>query len=167
MDTDVMAAEVLLAALPPAHAAHLHALPPPAHALHTHVHHKHGSFAGHILPGSFFLLWGVWWCLAASAEWHQRARVARGDAAVAFRARAWWPLASHKSGSAWWVTLEPRLKALLPLAGVVVELWCAGQASERAEQHRLASRCGHPGSTPATCTFDAPWTMPAISSTTI
>jgi hypothetical protein len=126
MDTDVLAAEALLTALPPAHAAHaahLHALP----AAHAHVHHRHGSFSGHVLPGSFFLLWGVWWCLTASAEWHQRARSARGDA-VAFRARPWWPLAPHKGSSAWWVMLEPRLKALLPLAGVVVELWCGARS---------------------------------------
>ncbi len=73
-----------------------------------------------MLPGSFFLIWGAWWLLAASTEWHARARGARAAGHEPFCGRSWWPMNAHRRS---WARLEPRLKAFLPLAGVVVELW--------------------------------------------
>ncbi len=102
---------------PPANA---HEYAAHAHAAGHAVHHRHGSWAGHVLPGAFFLLWGCWWLLRASAE-HARGRAARAGGKV-FQARPWWPLSVPRNPS-WAAPLEPRLKLLLPLAGVVVELW--------------------------------------------
>ena len=97
-----------------------------AHAAHAHAHdaadssqvfHKHGSWAGHVLPGVLFVILGTWWLLASAASFHQRRR-------GPFRPQPWWPLTvasttQHKR----LVLLEPILLTALPLAGMVVELY--------------------------------------------
>ena len=70
-----------------------------------------------MLPGVMFVVWSVWWCLAASACWHRSARAPREG----FVSRAWWPLAPARAAGL--SSLEPRLKAALPLLGILGQLY--------------------------------------------
>lgn len=67
-----------------------------------------------MLPGSFFVLWGLWWLLAVSRA---ASRSSRRD----FVARSHWPLPLLSGTCAHF--LEAQLKTLLPLLGVLVELY--------------------------------------------
>lgn len=84
---------------------------PHAHAL-PHAHSR-GTWGGHVLPGTFFALWGVWWLLSAISRWRC---TNSADAKATFQSRPFWPLSTRP-------LLEPQLKTVLPLVGVLVELW--------------------------------------------
>ena len=99
-----------------AHAAHAHAN---AIADSSQVGHKHGSWAGHVLPGALFCLLGLWWLLASAASFHQRRR-------APFRPQPWWPLtvfATSATRHKGLVLLEPVLLTVLPLVSVAIELY--------------------------------------------
>ena len=90
-------------------------------SVHSHAEgHGHGgSWAGHILPAAFFLVWGAWWAV------HAAARVAgAGARRAAFVPRAWYPLSVPGAGPGSWLRLfEPVLKVVLPGVGMFVELY--------------------------------------------
>lgn len=88
---------------------------PPCQA--TPQHYTHGAFLGHVVPGSFFIVWGSWWALSLFHSFI-RSRMQRRP----FRSRAWFAL---PLGPAWLqqAPLEPALKVLLPSIGALGELW--------------------------------------------
>jgi hypothetical protein len=91
-------------------------------SVHSHAEghegHGHGgSWAGHMLPAVFFLLWGAWWAV------HSAARVAgAGARRAAYVPRAWYPL-TVPGGGRLLRLLEPALKVVLPGVGMFAELY--------------------------------------------
>eukprot|EP00887_Chlorella_sp_A99_P002855 scaffold6.g2855.t1 len=79
--------------------------------------YTHGAFLGHVVPGSFFVAWGAWWVLSVFGAF-LRSRAHRQP----FRSRTWYAL---PLGPSWLrrFPLEPLLKVVLPLIGVLGELW--------------------------------------------
>ena len=90
-------------------------------SVHSHAEsHGHGgSWAGHILPAGFFLVWGAWWAV------HSAARVAgAGARRAAYVPRAWYPLTVPGAGPGSHLRLlEPVLKVVLPGFGMFAELY--------------------------------------------
>jgi hypothetical protein len=80
-------------------------------------YYTHGAFLGHIVPGTFFIIWGTWW-LIATFHYYLRAAAARRQ----FTCRSWYPVFF---GPEWLrsVPLEPLVKITLPFFGVLGELW--------------------------------------------
>lgn len=75
--------------------------------------HKHGSLPGHALPGSFFLMWGMWWFAnIVSIQIHRVQH--RKD----FTSRSYYH-SSYLSK----LPLEPLAKLVLPFIGILGELW--------------------------------------------
>ena len=90
-------------------------------ALDAHAHMGGGgSWAGHAIPASFFLIWGSYWALSAIA-----AVAAAGATRTPFRVRAWYPFLPRTLPRAWsrLRRLEPILKVALPSFGAFCELY--------------------------------------------
>ncbi|BDA48314.1 Transmembrane protein 45B [Coccomyxa sp. Obi] len=83
---------------------------------------EHGTWPGHVLPGSFFLIWSSWWLFSTFRLQLQATRQAP------FRSCAWFPFSWGVRGKQ--LPLEPILKVLLPFLGINAELW-AGHTSYR------------------------------------
>eukprot|EP00884_Botryococcus_braunii_P016911 jgi/Botrbrau1/3903/Bobra.0183s0124.1 len=83
-------------------------------------HPAHGTWPGHVLPGSFFLIWSMWWLFSVFKLQLEASTKAP------FRSRAWYraPWGSRTAA------LEPFLKVALPFVGINAELW-AGHVSYR------------------------------------
>lgn len=79
--------------------------------------YTHGAFLGHVVPGSFFIVWGTWWAVCLY-HYYLRACVARKQ----FTGRAWWrvPFGSARVRN---IPFEPLVMVLLPLCGILGELW--------------------------------------------
>ncbi|KAI3428720.1 hypothetical protein D9Q98_007544 [Chlorella vulgaris] len=88
----------------------------------------HGGFDGHILPGCFFLFWGLWWAVATFTH-YTRSLAAKKQ----FRTRGWQllPFGPRRLRQ---MPLEPFVKLVLPLAGILAELWL-GHESYRQLYH--------------------------------
>lgn len=80
-------------------------------------HLVHGSWLGHALPGTFFLVWGIWWMLSVSLAYH-RSITARQK----FQSQTWYPL-TCKYGCRSVEKLEAWLKAILPMVGMFAEVY--------------------------------------------
>lgn len=80
-------------------------------------YYTHGAFLGHIVPGSFFLIWGIYWVLATFHAYLQTAAARRS-----FFPRAWYLC---PWGTSWMrqLPLEPIIKIVLPCIGILGELW--------------------------------------------
>lgn len=80
-------------------------------------YYNHGGYLGHILPGVFFIIWGVWWMIATFNTYLRCASARKG-----FVSRPWY-LAFF--GPTWLRTipLEPLIKVILPSIGILGELW--------------------------------------------
>jgi hypothetical protein len=74
--------------------------------------HAHGSYRGHVLPGSMFLIWSVWWTLNLMARYLICQKTKRQ-----FISRPWFFWKWRPT-----VLVEPLLKILLPGLGILVEL---------------------------------------------
>ncbi|PRW44434.1 Transmembrane 45B [Chlorella sorokiniana] len=79
--------------------------------------YTHGAWLGHMVPGAFFLAWGAWWALMLYAR-YVRCLAAKRP----FRTQAWsrLPVGPPRLRAA---PLEPLVKVVLPLLGVLGELW--------------------------------------------
>ncbi|KAL6780227.1 hypothetical protein ACKKBF_B13955 [Auxenochlorella protothecoides x Auxenochlorella symbiontica] len=106
------------------HSAHASVSPPMAHdhgAVLRHedgsYYYSHGAWLGHVVPGSFFLLWGVWWMLATFYE-----HLASAAGGPPFRSRGWHRL-FFGTARARRFPVEPFVKIVLPLFGILGELW--------------------------------------------
>eukprot|EP00892_Ulva_mutabilis_P005000 jgi/Ulvmu1/2872/UM146_0014.1 len=75
--------------------------------------HKHGSLGGHVLPGSFFLMWATWWFAnIVSIQIH------RAQQRKEFTSRSY-----YQSTYISKLPLEPLAKLILPFIGILGELW--------------------------------------------
>ncbi|EIE18466.1 hypothetical protein COCSUDRAFT_60132 [Coccomyxa subellipsoidea C-169] len=83
---------------------------------------EHGTWPGHVLPGSFFLIWASWWLFSTFRLHLQAGRQAP------FRSRAWFPFSWGVRGRQ--LPVEPALKVALTFIGINAELW-AGHTSYR------------------------------------
>jgi hypothetical protein len=86
--------------------------------------HKHGSLGGHVLPGSFFIMWSIWWFVAISGSWIQRAQ---SNSGVQQRPQVTRYGASHATR----VPLEPTLKLIACSIGILGELYFSHHANWR------------------------------------
>ena len=86
----------------------------------SHAHsHGGGSWAGHMIPAVFFLIWGAYWSLSAIS-----AVATAGASRTPFRPRAWYPLLpAVLPRSSRLRRFEPTLKILLPSLGAFCELY--------------------------------------------
>ncbi|GAB4813862.1 hypothetical protein N2152v2_000908 [Parachlorella kessleri] len=84
----------------------------------------HGAFLGHVVPGTFFIVWGTWWMVAG----FQFYLVSLANK-QSFKSRSWyrWPWAPRVIQQ---LPLEPIVKVVLPSLGILGELW-AGHESYR------------------------------------
>ncbi|KAK9803119.1 hypothetical protein WJX73_006959 [Symbiochloris irregularis] len=87
---------------------------------YAYVAPAHGTWEGHVLPGSFFLIWSTWWLFSNFRLY------LRSSTKFPYISRSWyeWP---------WWVRsvpLEPLFKVVFPFIGINMELW-AGHVSYR------------------------------------
>ena len=80
-------------------------------------YYTHGAFLGHIVPGSFFIIWGVYWLLATFHAYLQASALRRQ-----FSPRSWYLC---PWGTAWLraFPLEPVIKIVLPSIGILGEVW--------------------------------------------
>ncbi|EFN55136.1 hypothetical protein CHLNCDRAFT_134206 [Chlorella variabilis] len=85
----------------------------------------HGGFDGHIVPGCFFIVWGLWWAITTYAHYMQCLAARRG-----FRARGWQllPFGLRRLRR---LPLEPFVKLCLPLVGILGELWLGHESYRR------------------------------------
>lgn len=80
---------------------------------HTAHKHQHGSLGGHVLPGSFFLIWATWWFAnIVSIQIH------RAQHRKEFTSRSYYH-STYLSK----LPLEPLAKLVLPFIGILGELW--------------------------------------------
>jgi hypothetical protein len=81
-------------------------------------YYTHGAFLGHVVPGSMFVLLGTWWLLSLYWEWLTVTAHRRRP----FISRAWYkvPFGPPKLRD---LPLEPILMVVLPLFGILGELW--------------------------------------------
>jgi hypothetical protein len=88
-------------------------------------YYTHGAWLGHVVPGTFFVLWGLWWTVATFDSY-----IKACAANKRFESRAWYKVFF---GPAWLrqVPLEPLIKVILPFFGALGELWL-GHESYRA-----------------------------------
>ena len=89
-----------------------------------------GTFAGHAVPGSAFLVWGVWWYGHTLRHiWlaEARARPADGGPKVPTPSDGQLPMPRDDEWNApvYFTKLEPVLKIGVPAAALVGELWWA------------------------------------------
>lgn len=77
----------------------------------------HGAFTGHVVPGAFFLFWGLWWAILTYSHYFQCLASNRR-----FQTRGWQllPFGPLRLRS---VPLEPFVKLVLPVVGILGELW--------------------------------------------
>lgn len=85
----------------------------PMDGMQMHSHGKHGSLGGHVLPGSFFIVWALWWLFNIIGIHLNRLTKKK-----VFKARAWYKFGYWPS-----FALEPAMKILLPFVGILGELW--------------------------------------------
>ena len=76
-----------------------------------------GAFTGHVVPGSFFLVWGLWWAVTTYNHYIKCLALKRP-----FQTRGWRqvPFGPQRLRE---VPLEPFVKICLPLVGILGELW--------------------------------------------
>lgn len=121
----------------------------------TIAHPVHGTWPGHVLPGSFFLIWSAWWmfsvfrlgtcCITgqlAALSWSRQLSCCgcrlqlKTSTKAGYLSRSWfefpWLLRN--------VPLEPWLKLALPFVGANAEIW-AGHTSYRCGR-RMLPRAG-------------------------
>lgn len=76
-------------------------------------HHMgaHGSYAGHAIPGCFFIIWSTYWVFSMYRVYHRNQLSKK-----VFRNRSYytWPF---KGGP----LLEPLMKVVFPLIGTLIE----------------------------------------------
>lgn len=72
----------------------------------------HGSYPGHALPGSFFIIWSVWWMFSVYAEYLTKQRARK-----AFRSKTWYPWPYKPCRN-----FEPCVKLFASVLGALVEL---------------------------------------------
>jgi hypothetical protein len=80
-------------------------------------YYTHGAFLGHIVPGAFFILWGVWWLVALFDTFLTTMAFKHK-----FSSKAWY----HAFFGPVWlrrIPLEPLIKIFLPFMGILGELW--------------------------------------------
>lgn len=80
-------------------------------------YYTHGAFLGHIVPGTMFVILGLWWMFSLYSEF-LRCTLRRRP----FASRTWYylPVGSKAVRR---LPLEPLLKMLLPFLGILGELW--------------------------------------------
>lgn len=88
-------------------------------------YYTHGAFLGHIVPGFFFAIWGLWWLVAAFDSYLTALAHSRK-----FTSRSWYFLFF---GPVWLrrIPLEPILKMVLPFFGALGELWLGHESWRR------------------------------------
>ena len=79
-----------------------HSSPPPAHL----------PPAGHILPGSIFVIWGAWWAYNVCVS------ILRASPSRPYKAQPWFRVGWRRLAA-----LEPLTKVLLPFLAISVELY--------------------------------------------
>jgi hypothetical protein len=72
----------------------------------------HGSYAGHAIPGSFFIAWSVYWIFSIFRLYHSNQHSKKG-----FRCRTFYPWPFKGSP-----LVEPICKIVFPLVGSLIEL---------------------------------------------
>lgn len=74
--------------------------------------HKHGAFEGHVLPGSFFVVWATWWTfIVILRQLHGR------GTGVTYPSRSW-----YKQPFATSLPLEPYIKIFTTFVGMTAEV---------------------------------------------
>ncbi len=76
-------------------------------------HHMgaHGSYAGHAIPGSFFIAWSSYWIFCIFRLYHKKQQSKKG-----FRCKPFYPWPFKGSP-----LLEPILKIVFTLIGTLIE----------------------------------------------
>ncbi|PSC75597.1 Transmembrane 45B [Micractinium conductrix] len=108
-------------------AAHDHS----AHAAHGagvdrlpggRYHYPNGGWNGHMLPGSFFLAWGLWWTVCTFGTYLQSLAARRPFRTAGWQRLPWGARALRNA------PMEPFVKLILPVAGILGELWLGHEA---------------------------------------
>jgi hypothetical protein len=86
----------------------------------TIPHPEHGTWEGHILPGTFFIIWASWWMYSNFRLYF------KASAKRPYKSRSWYEF----PGTCGRWPVEPVVKMLLPFIGMNLELW-AGHVSYR------------------------------------
>ena len=86
--------------------------PGPAPAAGGHHMGAHGSYAGHAIPGAFFIVWSSYWVFSIFRLYHTRQLAKKG-----FRGKTFYPWPYQGSP-----LVEPIMKLVLPLIGSLIEL---------------------------------------------
>lgn len=77
-----------------------------------------GTYAGHVIPGSFFIVTGLWWWINVLRIYSQMSKAQR-NVPVSFKSTTWFPipikyLRSHP--------IEPAIRMVAGIVGIVIEL---------------------------------------------
>eukprot|EP01024_Parvocaulis_polyphysoides_P044069 TRINITY_DN40505_c0_g1_i4.p1 TRINITY_DN40505_c0_g1~~TRINITY_DN40505_c0_g1_i4.p1 ORF type:complete len:339 (-),score=30.45 TRINITY_DN40505_c0_g1_i4:64-1014(-) len=88
--------------------------------------HSHGSFIGHAIPGTMFIIMGIWWTINVFCLQLQQEKNSSNNRQAVFRCRSWylWPWKPE------W-PLEPIVKVMAAFIGIVVELILSGHGEWR------------------------------------
>ena len=73
---------------------------------------QHGTYPGHIIPGSMFIVWATWWLIA-----HNYRVVKNLKQSTQYEAEKPWFRFKY------FTIVEPCVKILLSFVGMMIELW--------------------------------------------
>lgn len=103
-----------------------------------------GTLAGHGLPGSFFLIFGIWWSFITSIRYVQSKMKSpyKKNSLVGYKGTVTMPCICLPCGNLRRAPIESILKATLAIVGIIGELWTGFHYTQRPKYKLLTT--SHP-----------------------